>query len=134
MSPLDECKKEDEIFQVEKVSSIEGRDLDTIEQTTPGAFVWLVCLAAAIGGLLFGYDTGVISGVLVVIGTDLDGRGITSSEAELITSITSAGGFVGAIIAAFSRTNVVERLSYGSLLSSSLLVLSFKPPLLPSPR
>lgn len=43
--------------------------------------------------------SGVISGVLVVIGSDLDGHTITDSEKELITSITSAGGFVGAVIA-----------------------------------
>ena len=34
-------------------------------------FVWGVIFAAAIAGLLFGYDTGVISGTLVVIGGDL---------------------------------------------------------------
>lgn len=40
------------------VSSVgEERDLDIIEQTTPGVFVWLVVSAAAIGGLLLGYDT-----------------------------------------------------------------------------
>ena len=37
--------------------------------------------------------------MLVVIGSDLNGRPITDSEKELITSITSGGGFVGAVIA-----------------------------------
>lgn len=45
------------------------------------------------------FNRGVISGVLVVIGKDLNGRVLSDSEKELITSITSAGGFVGAVIA-----------------------------------
>ncbi|KAI9733862.1 MAG: myo-inositol transporter [Cirrosporium novae-zelandiae] len=73
-------------------------DLDSIETTKPGAFIWLVVLTAAVGGLLFGYDTGVISGVLVVIGSDL-GKDLSSSDKELITSLTSGGAFVGAIVA-----------------------------------
>ncbi len=64
--------------------------------------VWLVALTAAIGGLLFGYDTGVISGVLVVLGTDLYGKLLTDSNKELITAITSAGAFVGAFITGFT--------------------------------
>jgi SP family myo-inositol transporter-like MFS transporter 13 len=72
---------------------------DTIEDTTPGAFVWICAAATAIGGMLFGYDTGVISGVLVVIGSDLDNKPLTDSEKELITTLVAAGAFVGAIIA-----------------------------------
>ncbi|KAK8152498.1 myo-inositol transporter [Phyllosticta citrichinensis] len=45
-----------------------------------------------------GYDTGVISAVLVTIKDDL-GRELSSSEQELITSLTSGGAFVGAMIA-----------------------------------
>lgn len=37
--------------------------------------------------------------MLVVIGKDLNGRTLSEGEKELITAITSAGGFVGAIIA-----------------------------------
>jgi SP family myo-inositol transporter-like MFS transporter 13 len=76
-----------------------SRSLDTIEETTPGSFIWLCAAAAAIGGLLFGYDTGVISGVLVVIGTDLDNKILSSSDKELITSLCAAGALCGAIIA-----------------------------------
>ena len=72
--------------------------LDSIEETRPGAWVWLTALTAAIGGLLFGYDTGVISGVLVTIGDGL-GRPLTDSEKELVTSLTSGGAFVGAVVA-----------------------------------
>ncbi|KIX05643.1 uncharacterized protein Z518_03615 [Rhinocladiella mackenziei CBS 650.93] len=73
--------------------------LDTIEYTKPGAFVWLCAAATAIGGMLFGYDTGVISGVLVVIGKDLDNKKLSSSEKELIVTLCAAGACIGAIIA-----------------------------------
>jgi SP family myo-inositol transporter-like MFS transporter 13 len=75
------------------------QSLDIIEETTPGPFIWLCAAAAAIEGLLFGYDAGVISGVLVVIGTDLNSKILFSSEKELITSLCAAGALCGAIIA-----------------------------------
>lgn len=34
----------------------EHADLEAIEETTPGKFVWLCACATAIGGMLFGYD------------------------------------------------------------------------------
>lgn len=45
-----------------------------------------------------GYDTGIISAVLVYLNDDL-GKVLTSSEKELVTSITSGGAFIGAIAA-----------------------------------
>ncbi|UQC81707.1 uncharacterized protein CLUP02_07193 [Colletotrichum lupini] len=76
--------------------SLDG--LDSIEQTQTGKFSWLVSITAAIGGMLFGYDTGIISAVLVYIDNDL-GHTLSSSGKELITSITSGGAFIGAIFA-----------------------------------
>ena len=66
-------------------------------------------LFAAFGGILFGYDTGVISGVqtmkdwLCVFGKYNATTGectITSSQQSLVVSILSAGTFFGALLAA----------------------------------
>ncbi|KAG8355261.1 Myo-inositol transporter 1 [Fusarium venenatum] len=79
-------------------SHVKGEQ-NLIEDSAPGLFLNLCVVATAIGGMLFGYDTGVISGVLVVLGDDLDGRFMSPSEKELITALCAAGAFVGAIIA-----------------------------------
>ncbi|KAI0407899.1 putative MFS myo-inositol transporter [Xylaria palmicola] len=54
-----------------------------------GYFVWLLTLSAGISGLLFGYDTGVISAALVSIGDSLSGRALTSLDKSVITASTS---------------------------------------------
>jgi MFS family permease len=51
----------------------------------------------ALGGLLFGYDTGVISGALLFIGKDFPG--LTSFDKELLTSILLIGAVIGALAA-----------------------------------
>lgn len=50
---------------------------------------------------IIGYDTGYISAVLVIIGEDL-GHRLSTSESELITSLTSGGALVGAVFAGLS--------------------------------
>lgn len=47
---------------------------------------------------VIGYDTGVISAVLVTIKDDL-GHNLSSKEQELVTSLTSGGALVGAVMA-----------------------------------
>lgn len=103
MSPSDNIKKE--IQQVEDAScpvpppdASRLENLDTIEQTDTGKYAWLVCVTAALSGLLFGYDTGIISAVLLYIHDDL-GVMLDASQKELVTSITSGGAFIGAILA-----------------------------------
>ncbi|KAF8514709.1 general substrate transporter [Hysterangium stoloniferum] len=67
------------------------------ERTT--IFVWLLVLVSSISGLLFGYDTGVISGALVTIGSDLGPHSLSSTQDELITSATTLGALIGGLTA-----------------------------------
>ncbi|KAH9978328.1 MFS monosaccharide transporter [Russula compacta] len=73
----------------------------------------LMTAFAAFGGILFGYDTGTISGLqqmpdwlrtfghpVPVSSTFPDGYGISSSQRSLVVSILSAGTFFGALLAA----------------------------------
>jgi hypothetical protein len=70
----------------------------------PGIIRRHVLLGAAItalGGLLFGYDTGVISGALLFIGKDFPG--LTSFDKELLTSIFLFAGLSVVALAYFQR-------------------------------
>ncbi|KAK4655991.1 hypothetical protein QC762_307330 [Podospora pseudocomata] len=55
----------------------------------PSWFIWLLTLSAGISGLLFGYDTGVISSTLVSLGESLSNRPLNSLDKSLITASTS---------------------------------------------
>lgn len=83
----------------DKTHGIEITKNDSIEELPTSWFVWLVAFTASVAGSLFGYDTGIISAVLVYLGNDLNNRPTTASEKEAITSLCSAGAFIGAIIA-----------------------------------
>ncbi len=79
---------------------------NTIDDLGTSWFVWLVAATASIAGSLFGYDTGIISAVLVYLNNDLNNRPVSSSEKELITSLCSGGAFIGAIIAGLTADQV----------------------------
>lgn len=66
--------------------------------TSPSVFIWALTFAAGISGLLFGYDTGVISSTLVSIGKDL-GHPLTTLDKGLITSSTSLGALIASPVA-----------------------------------
>jgi sugar porter (SP) family MFS transporter len=51
----------------------------------------------ALGGLLFGYDTGVVSGALLFLKTDFGG--LSSFQQELVTSLLLVGAAIGALCA-----------------------------------
>jgi Sugar (and other) transporter len=83
----------------------------SIENVKTGAFVWMVAVAASVAGSLFGYDTGIISAVLVYLGNDLNNRPASANEKELITSLCSGGAFVGAIIAGLTADKFGRKLA-----------------------
>src|SRR6201996_114963 len=49
----------------------------------------------ALGGLLFGYDTGVVSGALLFLKKDFGG--LSSFQQELVTSLLLVGAVIGAL-------------------------------------
>ncbi|KAH8557045.1 sugar transporter [Umbelopsis sp. PMI_123] len=62
----------------------------------PERNVWIVCCFAAIGGFLFGYDVGVLSGCLLM--KDFQDRFLNDNISKtLLTSVLMAGAFVGAL-------------------------------------
>jgi len=58
-------------------------------------FVFIAALFAALGGLLFGYDTGVISVALIFIKREF---GLTTAAEEIVVSGVLLGATIGAII------------------------------------
>ncbi|KAF8589738.1 general substrate transporter [Ramaria rubella] len=94
---------------LEKNEDVLGRDivLEEISEMTVVAegeerttiFVWLLVCVSSISGLLFGYDTGVISGALVTIGSDLGPASLSNTQDELITSATTLGALIGGLVA-----------------------------------
>jgi SP family galactose:H+ symporter-like MFS transporter len=58
-------------------------------------FVRVVVVVAALGGLLFGYDTGVISGAILFIKSDFN---LSSTMQELVVSAVLIGAVIGAAI------------------------------------
>ncbi|WIM67271.1 sugar porter family MFS transporter [Corynebacterium breve] len=63
-------------------------------QRSQSTYVRMVAAIAAFGGLLFGYDTGVMSGALLFISPEF---GMTAAEEGFVTSMLLVGAAVGAL-------------------------------------
>jgi sugar porter (SP) family MFS transporter len=63
----------------------------------------------ALGGLLFGYDTGVVSGALLFLKDDFGG--LSSFDQELVTSLLLVGAAVGALFAGRIADRIGRRLT-----------------------
>jgi len=57
-------------------------------------FVYIAAAISALGGMLFGYDTGVISGAILFISKDFS---LTSLQVELVVSCVLVGALLGTI-------------------------------------
>jgi sugar porter (SP) family MFS transporter len=71
-------------------------------------FLFRLAAIAALGGLLFGYDTGVISGALLFIGPDLHA---SSFEQQAVVGSLLLGAVLGAIIAGWASEALGRRRS-----------------------
>ena len=82
----------------------------------------------ALGGLLFGYDTGVISGALLFIGKDFPG--LTSFDKELLTSILLIGALIGALVGGRIADRAGRRptvLGTAALFVAGVMLAAFSP-------
>ena len=86
------------------------------KQRTP-FYVYFLTAFAAIGGFLFGYDTGVISGAMILIKEEFD---LSSFWQELIVSVTIGAAILGALLGGFLN----QRLGRKPLLVASALVFT----------
>lgn len=58
-------------------------------------YIWKLTFFAAIGGFLFGYDTGVVSGAMLLLKVEFN---LSSFWQELIVSVTIGGAFLSALV------------------------------------
>ena len=85
--------------------------------------VFLVAVFSAIGGFLFGYDTGIVSGAMVFIREDLD---LNDEWQELVISITILGAWMfslvaGTLASAYGRKRVVYAASITFTIGSVIM-------------
>ncbi|KAH3900276.1 related to Probable metabolite transport protein YDR387C [Saccharomycodes ludwigii] len=113
-----------------QISQETGSDIDDLPfRITKEATTTLIC--ATFGGLLFGYDTGVISGVLIDIKPDdLHLPYISDLHKELITSVTCLGSIVGSILSnklsdTYGRKPTFKYCMFIFIASSVIMFLSF---------
>ena len=84
----------------------QGTQHDAGQDTTPGQLNGLMLVAAvvsAVSGLLYGYDTGIISGALLQIGKEFDTNNTTEQ-------MIAAGILLGAVVGALGGSVLSERI------------------------
>ncbi len=72
----------------------EAADNTSARQAESTGFVYIAAAIAALGGLLFGYDTGVISGALIFIQKSF---ALSTFHQELVVSVVLVGAAVGSL-------------------------------------
>lgn len=68
------------------------------QQDVTPAFVYVLAVFSALGGFLFGYDTGVISGAMLLLKRELD---LSAMWQELLISSTVAAAALSALLGGF---------------------------------
>ncbi|KAG7385589.1 hypothetical protein PHYPSEUDO_001241 [Phytophthora pseudosyringae] len=101
-------------------SSSVSAPADHQQQPASSPFLYLLTLCASIGGFLFGYDTGVISGALVLLQSP-QGLSLSNVQSEAVVGAAVGGAIAGATLSGvgndkFGRRRVI-------LISSALFTV-----------
>ena len=115
---LDEVEDGDStISRDERQQTNDNETHDAAAVKTP-CFLYLFTSLSVIGGFLFGYDTGVVSGAIILLSSEFS---LTSIWEESIISITLGGAAVFALLAGFINDGIGRRRTI--LISSVVFVV-----------
>jgi len=76
------------------------------ETNSISCFVYFLSCFAAVGGFLFGYDTGVVSGAMLLLIREFS---LSQEWQELVVSVTIATAIVGAVTAGYMNDKLGRR-------------------------
>ena len=68
--------------------------ISNLKEDNSSGFVYVAAAISALGGMLFGYDTGVISGAILFISKDFS---LTQLQVEIVVSCVLIGALIGAM-------------------------------------
>ncbi|VDK62980.1 unnamed protein product [Onchocerca ochengi] len=94
---------------IKKANDDHHRQQASKKQAKTNVYVYLLTLMAAIGGLLFGYDTGIVSGVMLYLPHNKYMNGLSTVWKEVIISITSGMAGIAALAAGKSSDKFGRR-------------------------
>lgn len=87
---------DEEQFDTEKGGNAPKRKLSHASQQSAPGIIYLMSLLSAMGGFLFGYDTGIVSGAMVFVRKIFN---LNSLWQELVVSITILGAWIFSLMA-----------------------------------
>jgi SP family myo-inositol transporter-like MFS transporter 13 len=113
----------------------EQEKLTLIPSHSSSRFLFILTFVASIGGALFGYDTGVVSGAMLLLASKRSecprygGFDLTSFEQEVVVDATIGGAIIGAILSGYFCDHSGRRpvMMFGSILFTAGSVVSFPP-------
>jgi SP family galactose:H+ symporter-like MFS transporter len=79
-----------------------------LNENSAQRFIYVIASVAALGGLLFGYDTGVISGAILFIQRDF---GLSSKTEEFLVGAVLLGAIIGAAVGGAMADRLGRRIS-----------------------
>src|SRR5580692_6910747 len=81
-----------------RVQFLGGRLTDSTSTPRPrvrSAFIWKVSLIAGLGGILYGFDMGIIAAALIFVRSTFS---LTTQMEEVVVSIVLVGAMLGAVV------------------------------------
>lgn len=93
-------KNDEQVLELsfDKSASLDIGENYQVHHAKPTRLLLLLVVVSSMSHFMFGYDTGYISSALVSIKGDLTGSQLTYGQQEFITSATSLGAFIGAMV------------------------------------